>query len=455
MWEAKNLRVVVCGAGLTGQAICRALRRRGAEVIATDSRPAESLPGAAQALAQLGVELRAGGHDPEVLAWAELVVLSPGVPPKLPVFDLVRRKGVLLWSELELAFHLTSTRLIAITGTKGKTTTAVLVGRMLEAPVANAAAYGPVGTPLTALIDEAEADTLVVEVTSYQLEGVQEFHPAVAALLNVTQDHTARHSTREEYLAVKARIFARQTPDEVAVFLADDPEVRQIGETCSARKIPFSLRQPLRGGVWAGEDGIWEATHGRERQVVAWSELTPALRRQRPTAIAAVAVGLAAGLPVEVIQRELRAFPGLPHRLEHLGEWRGIGFINDSAATNPAATQHALENVAAPVVLIAGGDAKGNDLSVLREAFRRLRGLVTIGQSGPELAALGKAAGVSRIAEVESLEAAVEQAVTWAQPGDTVLLSPACASYDMFADFAQRGEVFRRAIAKLRGTDHV
>jgi len=448
--DLEGCRVAVCGAGATGLALVRALRERGAQVLVSDSRPLEQLGDSARALQAWGVPLRAGGHAAETLAQADLVVLSPGVSVDHPALVPVRARGIPIWSEIELAYRLTHARLIGITGTKGKTTTAALVSEMLNAPLANAATAGPVGQPVIGFVGPQEAPTLVVEITSYQLEAIESFRPDVGTLLNIAEDHVERHPTRESYVRAKAGIFRYQTASDVAVFNADDETVRHLGQASPARPVTFSLTQPQAVGVWTQDAGLLarfpEFWGPDPREVLRLEKLARPLQSQRYSLVAATATALAAGGSLERVRTVLQTFPGLPHRMEWVGSWQGLHFVNDSAATNPFATQAALAQSPGPVVLIAGGVTKGNDLTPLVGPFAALRALVLIGQATAALAALAETAGVPRVERAEDLEQAVRQAIALAQPGDTILLSPACASQDLFRDFAQRGEVFKAAV---------
>lgn len=437
-------RVAVCGGGYTGQALARALRRLGKQVVVTDDRGAERMAPAALVLAELEVKFRPDGHDPELLAGADLVVISPGVSIKTPGVQAALAAGVPVWGEVELAARLTDARLVGITGTKGKTTTATLVSLMLDAPLANAEAYTARGVPLIDLVaDNPRMELAVVEMSNFQLESAVDLKPWVAALLNLAEDHRDRQS-REEYLAAKARIFARQDEHDRAVYCHDDALVRGIGEASRAAHLPFSLCEPV-AGAYATADGVY----GPRGPIAAWDEVSPAMRVQRPSLVASCAVALAADGDEARLRQVIAEFPGLPHRMEFVREWRRVTFINDSKATNPLATENAIRQSPAPVVLLAGGRTKGIDLSPLREPFGLLRGLVLYGEDADRLEAAARAAGVVSLRRAESLEAALEAAVDLARPGDWVILSPSGASFDMFANFAERGEAFRSLVRAL------
>lgn len=454
-WSPQGRYVVVCGAGVTGQAMARRLKALGARVEVTDDRERERIASFCTALEAEGIPVFPGGHDPARLQAADLIAVSPGVHTEREPFPTLQREGKSIWSEVELAYRLTQARLVGVTGTKGKSTTAALLAAMLQAPLANAEAYQPVGLPLISLVGPGEPPLVVVEVSSYQLQHVEAFRPEVAILLNIAQDHADRHPSLEEYAEIKGRIFARQGPEDVAVYWAEDPRVVEQARRGAGRKMGFCLQRPLERGGWQEGGRLWfRAEPGEEPvSVLAWEEVSLPLRRQPLSTLAATTAALAAGASWERVREMLRTFPGLPHRLEEVASWRGIRFINDSKATNPQATLWALKAFSEnPVILIAGGDTKDNDLTPLREPFRRLKGLVLLGRGKGALRRLAEEAGTNRIAEAEDLEEAVERAMEWAREGDVVLLSPACSSLDMFSHFAERGEAFRRAVLARVGS---
>jgi UDP-N-acetylmuramoylalanine--D-glutamate ligase len=449
-------RAVVCGGGYSGQAIARALRRLGAEVSVTDDRPADSdiMAAASRVLADLGVTLHPGSHDAALMARADLVVVSPGVPWHLPALAVARAAGVPVWGEIELASRLTRARLIGITGTKGKSTTAALVAKMLDAPLTNSEAYSARGIPLVELaVENPKADPVVVEVTSYQLEGIVAFRPWVATLLNIAEDHTDRHPTRADYVAAKQRIFENQRNGDRSVYNLDDATVRGIGEALPTLRLGVSEHEAPDYGVWSEGDSLHVRLPadlgGFCGRLLGWSAVSDGLRVQRPSVLAATATALAAEADIDVVRDTLHTFPGLPHRMEQVAVVDGVTFVNDSKATNPLAVANALAQSPAPVVLIAGGLTKGIDLSPLVEPFARLRGLVLIGRDAPLLADVAARAGVAQVRSCGSLAEAVDTARDLARRGDWVILSPCGASFDMFENFAHRGEQFRACVAAL------
>jgi UDP-N-acetylmuramoylalanine--D-glutamate ligase len=439
-------QVVVVGAARSGIAAAALLAHRGARVTLTDTRTAVD---AIDRLRTAGVRLELGGHDPGTLAGADLVVVSPGVPLDQPVFDEARRRGVPIIGELELAWRWLQGRVIAITGTKGKSTTTTLVGRMLEAGGRTVLVGGNIGVPLSDQVETSTADTVhVVETSSFQLESTTTFRPWIAAWLNFADDHLDRHPTVDAYADAKARIFANQEPDDVAVVNADDPVVMVRSAAVRAMRLFFSVRRPLPDGVWLDADWVVRTTGtGTERLVpVAAVELTG--RHLLGNVVAAAAVAAAAGAAPEAMTAALRGFRGLEHVMEPAGQVGQVRFVNDSKATNVEAARRSIESFAGGVVAIVGGRFKGGDL-------RELRG--PLAASGRAVVAIGEAAPLVRAAlndllpvvEAGSMREAVERAYAAALPDGIVLLAPACASFDWFRDYAARGQAFKDEVARL------
>ena len=392
-------RVLVVGGARSGEAARVALEARGTEVLVAD--------------AKLGND-----RDLTVLDGIDVLVKSPGVPGEAPLPAAARERGIPVWSEIELGYRLLPENpILAVTGTKGKTTTSELLGHMLGAPVA-----GNVGRPLCALVGRIEPRSLIVcEVSSFQLEDVHEFAPAVAILLNLERDHLDRHGTVEAYRAAKLRIFERQGPDDVAVVPRGFAEIAG-----AALRVEFAATDALPA------EPLIPGPHNRENSA------------------AAVAAARAAGADEDAIVRGLSTFPGVPHRLEPVRERNGVRYVNDSIATNTLAVRRALDTFDAPLHLILGGRPKGEPFDELATAVAaaNVTTAYLIGEAAEPLAiALGHASVPFLLAT--TLDRAVTEAASAAQPGDVVLLSPACASYDQFRDFEQRGEEFRRLVENL------
>ena len=411
-------RVVVLGLARSGEAAALALARRGVEVRGVDRN--ENV--AAGRLHEAGVEVVLGADDPELLDGVDLLVKSPGVPADAPLVTAARERGLTVWSEVELGSRLLGNPILGVTGTNGKTTTSELLGAVFRAADEPVAVAGNVGRPLTGLDGAiAEGTWIVCELSSFQLEDIEAFRPRIAVLLNFTPDHLDRHPTLEDYRAAKLRIFENQEPDDVAVVPRDFEEIPG-----SARRIEFSLEDPLP------VEPLLPGEHNREN------------------AAAATAAARAAGIPDAAIARALSTFEGVPHRLELVREVGGVRFVNDSKATNPEAAERALSAYPPGVRLILGGSRKRSDYGGLaREAAARgVAKAYLIGEAADEIAEALAEEGV-RFADSGTLERAVADAFADAEAGEVVLLSPACASYDQFRDFEERGERFREVVEAL------
>lgn len=462
----RNRRVVVLGLARSGVSVAKVFHALGAETIASDVKPPEQCPEAAE-LTALGISVLCGGH-PEGLVTPDtaLVVKNPGIPYSSPPVREALELGIEIVTEVEVAWWLTDAPIIGITGSNGKTTTTTLIGRLLEAAGRKAIVAGNIGRPLTDAAREAGADSwLVAELSSFQLKGTSAFRPRISVLTNVAETHLDYHGGMDDYTASKAKLFANQTEEDIAVVNWDDPECRRLAEGIRARIVPFAIRQRLEEGVFVDppyppspeDDGasrtIVRRTGGVSTAIIAVDELGIPGRHNAANAAAAAAAALAAGVPSEALAAPLRAFRGVEHRLEFVREKAGIRFYNSSKDTNPTATTMAIRSVKGPVVLLAGGLDRGSDYAELVPVLReRVKALVAIGETRRKLAEAAEAAGIRHIRVVEpeaspeaTLERAVREADALAEPGDAVLLSPACASWDMFKSYEERGRIFKKA----------
>jgi UDP-N-acetylmuramoylalanine--D-glutamate ligase len=437
--------VLVVGYQRTGRAVATILAARGVRVRATDARTAEALPPLGPAVA--GVELRLGEDGAALLDGIDLVVPSPGVPRTAPVIAAAQARGVAVMSEIELAFRSLRCPIVAVTGTNGKSTTTTLVGLALRAAGRRVFVGGNLGTPLvSALADEPEV--AVAEVSSFQLEWVERFRPVVACFLNLSPDHLDRHATLAEYRAAKARLFAAQEAGDWAVLNRDDPEVWRLADGLRARVVSFGARAVAEGAfVGEGFVGLRLPGESEERYDLGRMRLTGAHNLEN--VMAAAVVARLAGAPVDAVQRALDTAEPLPHRFARVAERDGVVWIDDSKATNVGAAASSLRACGGPVVLLAGGLDKGGGYDLLvRAAAATVRRALVFGAARESLAAAFEGAGVA-VERVATLEEAVGAAARAARPGDTVLLAPACASFDMFADYAARGRAFRAAVEAL------
>ena len=433
---------LVVGFGATGQAVSRHLVAAGWTVEVVDDRPTDRMRAAA---AESGVVLHDGG-DPDRLAGlvghADLVVPSPGVPSGHPVYELARSAGVPLVSEVELAARQASAPLVAVTGTNGKTTVTTMVASMLVEAGWRAVAAGNIGLPLIDAVAQ-DVDVLVAEVSSFQLQYTDTFRPAVAVWLNFAEDHLDWHPDLDHYAAAKARIWANQAGDDVAVVNAEDPVVMAAAGGAPARLVTFGLDRGdyrVEGARLVGPEGpLVEVTHVPRR-----------LPHDIANGLAAAAAAEAAGASPEACRSVLTTFEGLPHRVQLVGESGGVRFYDDSKATTPASVLAALQGFES-VVLIAGGRNKGLDLTPLAAEVDRLRGVVAIGDAAPDVELVFGGGVPTHLAW--SMEEAVDAARRMARPGDAVLLSPGCASYDWYSSYAERGDDFARVVRDRQATD--
>lgn len=440
-------RVVVVGAGRSGTAAARLLRERGAaEVTLADT--ANTLT-AADAWRAEGFAVELGPHRQALFTGADLIVVSPGVPADQPALARARESGVPVIGEVELASRWLRGRVIAVSGTKGKSTTTTLAARMLVEAGFHGTAGGNLGVALSEQVGTSTVDSLhVVEVSSFQLEATDRFHPWVAVLLNLSADHLDRHGTLEVYGAAKARVFANQTAEDWAVVNADDPAALELVRRGRARRFDFALDAALEDGVTVEGGDIVRRDAGATAALLPLASVRLPGRHLLGDVLAAAAVGCVAGVPPEAMRRAVEGFRGLEHALEDVGEVGGVRFVNDSKATNVVAARRAIESFPSGVVAILGGRFKGGDVADLRAPLGdRATAVVAIGESIPRIHAALE--GVVPVHSAGSMRDAVRQAFTLAAPGGVVLLAPACASFDMFEDYAARGRAFKTEVAAL------
>jgi UDP-N-acetylmuramoylalanine--D-glutamate ligase len=432
-FSVRNRRVVIVGAARSGVAAARLAHRMGARVVLTETRAAFD---EADALHAEGIGLELGGHTKATLASADLIVVSPGVPLEQPVFDVPRANGTEMIGELEFASRWIDGRVIAITGTKGKSTTTTLVGRMLRAAGEHVLVGGNIGTPLSAQVEQATGKTIhVVEASSFQLETTTTFHAWIAVWLNFADDHLDRHPTVDAYAAAKARIFANQQAGDWAVVNADDAEVTRRARGIAARFVV---------------DGDWivQRTGTASERLIPLSAVELTGRHMLNNVLAAAATSQIAGVTPAAMAEALRGFHGLPHVMEPVAEAGGVRFVNDSKATNVEASRRSIESFDRGVVAIIGGRYKGGDFGELREPLKtRGRAVVAIGEAASRVR--DALSGTVTVVGAASMREAVSRAYDAAKPDGVVLLAPACSSFDWFRDYADRGDTFKREVAQL------
>jgi UDP-N-acetylmuramoylalanine--D-glutamate ligase len=448
--DLRGAVVVVLGYGRSGRAAATLLEERGAQVRVSDASALEKLQVSAQEIP--GGARWVGGEDTAVLDEADLVVVSPGVPPRNPIIQSATRREIPIVSELEIGWQMTDAPVIAITGTNGKTTTTELVGAMAQAAGRKTIVAGNVGTPLTSFAGKA-SELLVLEVSSFQLAFSEAFRPEIGVILNLTEDHLDWHPDFEDYARAKRRMFEHQTPEDYACLPSYDAQIARRFENLPGKVLHFG-EEPFDGeGAFLRGDWVVLRRNGRESRIVSLAEWKLAGRHNRENLLAAVLAAALAGIPASAIALAMREFRGMPHRMEWVAELDGVQWINDSKSTNSGSLEKALDaNV--PTILIAGGVTKGCDFRPLATAISRgARMVYVIGEGAREMEeAWGS---VTRVVQASTLENAVRSARREARPGERVLLSPACASFDQFQNYAHRGDRFRELVLSMvnRGGD--
>jgi UDP-N-acetylmuramoylalanine--D-glutamate ligase len=441
-------KVLVVGLARTGIATALFCAERGARVTASEERPEAQIAETAAKLRAAGVTLELGGHYPETFVRQDLIVPSPGVPPIMPALAAARAIGVPVWSEIELAWRFLRGRLICVTGSNGKTTTASLIGHILETARLPVQVAGNIGTPLISRVDiSSDASFTVVEASSFQLELIVAFRPDVAVLLNITPDHLDRHGSIEAYGKAKARLFENQTAEDAAVINADDAIAHQYAPTVP-RVFWFSREKRVASGCYLRGDELVFRCEGTESILLERKVIGLRGSHNIENVLAAATAAKLAGVEPAAIAEGVRTFAGVEHRIEYVATISGVEYFNDSKATNVDATLKALDAFPGNVLVILGGKDKGSDYKILRKALRsHVRLALLIGSAADKIEA--ELAGVIPVERAETLARAVEMASRHAQPGDTVLLAPACASLDQFENYEHRGRVFKQLVREL------
>jgi UDP-N-acetylmuramoylalanine--D-glutamate ligase len=454
--DLKNKRVLVVGLGKSGKSAALFLRALGAQVTVSDSRSAEALAGEIPALLDAGIMVETGGHGLLTFRRQDLIVVSPGVPYDTPELKQIRAfgpAGPLIIGELELASRFLQGQIVAITGSNGKTTTTALLGKIFADAGRPTLVGGNIGTPVIDLIAQSTPQTVsVLEVSSFQLETVVEFRPHIGVVLNITQDHLDRHGTFENYAAMKARITSQQTADDFFVLNAEDKPTQMLAARTKAQVFWFSGRRAIKQGAFVhGESVVFLPREGaRPEPVMPLAEIPLKGAHNVENVLAAVCAARLGGVAAESIRASVAGFKAVEHRLEFVATVRGVAFYNDSKATNVDATKKALEAFPGGVHLILGGKDKNSDYTELADLLRaRVKIVYTIGSAAEKIER--HLAGVVKIVSAGTLDAAVRQAAQNAVPGDVVLLAPACASFDQFTGYEQRGRVFKDLVQGLAG----
>ena len=443
--EIKGKKVLVLGLARTGRECARFLAQRGASVQVTDVRSEEELKQEMETLAALPIRYFLGGEDPDWLEGVDIIVPSPGVPAENVLLKEGSRRGIKILSEIEFACRFLRAPLVAITGTNGKSTTTTLVGEMLKASGAKVFVGGNIGTPLIGFVG-GDWEWGVVEVSSFQLEWIEEFRPRISVLLNLTEDHLDRYPNFRAYCQAKQRIFEAQDANDIAILSRDDRLVWEMRKRIRARVVSFGFSEVDDGVFVAAHEMIWRDSSREEKFPLSRVKIQGVHNVENM--MAAIAAAKSAGVSASAIQKVLEDFPGLEHRLEFVREKDGVRYYNDSKGTNVGAVVKSLASFSDPVILLAGGVDKGGDYGILRQEIRqKVRRLVLFGEAQEIIArALGD---LTETVIVENLEAAVGDAFAHARAGEVVLLSPACSSFDMFRNYAERGQVFKSLVQAL------
>ena len=443
--EIKGKKVLVLGLARTGRECARFLAQRGASVQVTDVRSEEELKQEMETLAALPIRYFLGGEDPDWLEGVDIIVPSPGVPAENVLLKEGSRRGIKILSEIEFACRFLRAPLVAITGTNGKSTTTTLVGEMLKASGGKVFVGGNIGTPLIGFVG-GDWEWGVVEVSSFQLEWIEEFRPRISVLLNLTEDHLDRYPNFRAYCQAKQRIFEAQAENDIAILSRDDRLVWEMRKRIRARVVSFGFSEVDDGVFVAAHEMIWR--DGSREEKFPLSRVKIHGVHNVENMMAAIAAAKSAGVSASAIQKVLEEFPGLEHRLEFVREKDGVRYYNDSKGTNVGAVVKSLASFSGPVILLAGGVDKGGDYGILRQEIRqKVRRLVLFGEAQEIIArALGD---LTETVIVENLEAAVGDAFAHARAGEVVLLSPACSSFDMFRNYAERGQVFKSLVQAL------
>jgi UDP-N-acetylmuramoylalanine--D-glutamate ligase len=448
--ELNGKRVLVVGLGRSGVASALFLKARGARVTVSDAKSEDQLREEIPALLDQGIAVETGGHGERTFQNQDLIMVSPGVPVDAAPIAQARALGQPVIGEIELAAAFLPGPIVAITGSNGKTTTTTLVGEIFVAGGLKTLVGGNIGTPAISLVEQATPETVtVLEVSSFQLETIRSFRPKIGIVLNVTPDHLDRHRTFEAYVDAKARLFENQRAEDFAVLNADDPTCVDLAGRTRAQVFWFNRKREVEQGAFVHGGAVLFRREGAQQEVMLASEIPLKGAHNLENVLAAVCAGAIMGCEASKIARAIRNFKAVEHRLEYVATVRGIEYYNDSKATNVDATIKALESFPGNIHLILGGKDKGSDYTVLNDLLRqRVKTVYTIGAAADKIQS--QIRGATGIVSAGTIEAAVKQAAAVAQPGDVVLLAPACASFDQFQNYEHRGRVFKELVLALR-----
>ena len=450
--DLKGKRVLVFGSGKSGIGAAELLGQVGACPVLYDGNPDLDKEAVLHKTASIKeTDIYAGGLPEEVQKSLDLAVLSPGVPTDLPLVKSFYEQGLPVWGEVELAFRTGKGRVLAITGTNGKTTTTALLGKIMEDAEDSVFVVGNIGTPYTSKALEMTEDSVTVaEISSFQLETIEKFAPCVSAILNITEDHLNRHHTMEEYIRVKELIVKNQKPEDVCVLNYEDPVLREFGKNIVPQTVYFSSERRLEKGIFLEDGQIILKTEDQEISLVKTEDLKLLGKHNFENVMAAAAMAYYAGVSVESIRKSICEFTAVEHRIEYVTEKNGVVYYNDSKGTNPDAAIKGIQAMNRPTWLIGGGYDKGSSYDEWLNSFDgKVRSLVLIGQTKEKIREAAERLGVCSCILCENLQEAVKICAEKAQPGEAVLLSPACASWGQFDNYEQRGDCFKEYVKNL------
>ncbi len=449
MVTVRNKKFAVIGAARSGIAVARLLQAHSARVFVSDSKPLKAMKEAAAQLDELSIPYEFGKHTGKVQE-CDALVLSPGVPSNIPMVKLAAQNKKKIYSEIEIAYNYCKAPIVAITGSNGKTTTTSLIGDIFKRSGRKTFVAGNIGLAFSDIVEETDEKSVVVlEVSSFQLEHIDEFRPKVSVLLNISPDHLDRYASYEDYIQAKFRIAENQRGRDVFIYNYDDTVVRDFAGTLAIKTMPFSREQKMKGGVYSEEGKIVLSVEKKEESLMAASDVGIRGAHNLSNAMAAVLAAYAMDVDNKSIREGLKNFKGVEHRLEFVRELQGVKYVNDSKATNVDSVWYALQSFTEPIVLIAGGKDKGGSYAPLRPLVEKnVKAVMLIGEAAGKIEKELK--DVTKCMHAISMEDAVKQARACAKSGDVVLLSPACASFDMFDNYEHRGRVFKEIVMGLK-----
>lgn len=446
--EYNGKKALVCGMARSGIAAAKLLNRLGARVTLQDMKKREEFSADVLALEGEGIVLYTGANPDEIACAQDLIVLSPGIPCDLPFIAAAENAGIEVISEVELAYRLTPCPITAITGTNGKTTTTTLTGEIMKTAYSGTAVVGNIGVPYSEEVERlTEKDWVVAEISSFQMEKAKEFHPHISAVLNITPDHLNRHKTMDVYIAMKERVFAKQTAEDFCILNHGDAACRKMADKTAAKVFFFDSSETLAEGIYLDGDAIEVRWGAINETLIHVDELQILGVHNYENVMAAAAMGICAGIALDTIRTVLKGFAGVAHRIEYVATVDGVDYYNDSKGTNVDASIRAVLAMKKPIVLIGGGYDKGSSFDEWTKLFPgRVKHLVLIGVTAPKVRASAEKFGFTAISDCETFEEAVDLCREKAEDGDCVLLSPACASWGMFDNYEQRGDMFKEQV---------